>query len=330
MTSIEIKQNLIPKQVYIGDNAQLLCSFNSNSAVLTALLGEKERISLSAENFVQSLNYNDYDIKEISLSRAGLDYYNLNISFVPWRTGLISLPDYRLISDLLENQEIVISFEPFSIVSLTEEEGITSIRDIEAPLLLPGTIYKLYAGIILTLILLIIAIRLIVKHKKVARFFRNLIILRKYKANKKKAIKQLNALCKKKEADKESQLSDAYFAENIQKILRKYLDFRFAFPFSKTVTSRMQEEFNRIFEASSELQKLQACKNICAAFEKTDFIRYSPDYRFEEKELLPFIQQLIMDIETIEKIEKADKNEEKAESEKAAKNDQAAEEDKNA
>lgn len=309
MVNIQIKQNLIPKQVYIGDSAQLLCSFNSNSEILKALMADKDKITLPLENFIQDLDFTEYEIKEITLTKAGIDYYNLNLSFVPWRTGQLSFPDYRLFSESIENQEIIIVFEPFSISSLTEEKSITSIKDIEAPLLLPGTIYKLYGGIIVFIILLIIVIRLIVKHKKVIEFLRKRASIRKYRRNKKQALKQLSLLCKNKNEE------DVTAAEKIQKIMRKYLDIRFDYPFSKTVTSQMNyafeqmnnqsdDEENNSLSAFSE-KKLAACKEITGAFEKTDFIRFSPEHAFKEEEKLSFIQKLIENIEILEEEENA-------------------------
>ena len=311
MINIQIKQNLIPKQVYIGDSAQLLCSFNSNSEILKSLLAEKDIISLPLENFATNLDFTQYDIKEITLAKAGIDYYNLNLSFVPWRTGPVQFPDYRLFTDKIENQEIVIVFEPLSISSLTEEKSITSIKDIESPLLLPGTIYKLYGGIIVFIILLIIIIRLIVKHKKVLEFIRRRADIRRYRKNKKQAIKQLNLLCKNKNEE------DVLAAEKIQKIMRKYLDIRFDYPFSKTVTSQMNMAFINLKgllsdgredgddrdaeeeKAFTEI-KLAACREIITAFEKTDFIRFSQEHSFKENEKLSLIQQLIENIEILE------------------------------
>ena len=309
MVNIQIKQNLIPKQVYIGDSAQLLCSFNSNSEILKALMADKDKITLPLENFIQDLDFTEYEIKEITLTKAGIDYYNLNLSFVPWRTGQLSFPDYRLFSESIENQEIIIFFEPFSISSLTEEKSITSIKDIEAPLLLPGTIYKLYGGIIVFIILLIIVIRLIVKHKKVIEFLRKRASIRKYRRNKKQVLKQLNLLCKNKNEE------DVAAAEKIQKIMRKYLDIRFDYPFSKTVTSQMNYAFEQInnqaddeennsLSAFSE-KKLAACKEITRAFEKTDFIRFSQEHDFKDEEKLSFIQKLIENIEILEEEENA-------------------------
>ena len=311
MINIQIKQNLIPKQVYIGDSAQLLCSFNSNSEILKSLLAEKDIISLPLENFATNLDFTQYDIKEITLAKAGIDYYNLNLSFVPWRTGPVQFPDYRLFTDKIENQEIVIIFEPLSISSLTEEKSITSIKDIESPLLLPGTIYKLYGGVIVFIILLIIIIRLIVKHKKVLEFIRRRTDIRRYRKNKKQAIKQLNLLCKNKNEE------DVLAAEKIQKIMRKYLDIRFDYPFSKTVTSQMNMAFINLKgllsdgredgddrdaeeeKAFTEI-KLAACREIITAFEKTDFIRFSQEHSFKENEKLSLIQQLIENIEILE------------------------------
>ena len=184
-------------------------------------------------------------------------------------------------------------------------------------LLLPGTIYKLYGGIIVFVILLIVVIRLIVKYKKVIEFLKKRSSIRKYRRNKKQAIKQLNLLCKNKNEE------DVAAAEKIQKILRKYLDIRFDYPFSKTVTSQMNDAFeqlsnqinNQAFEEDGEEaeekeeitlfseKKLGACKEITAAFEKTDFIRFSPAHDFKDEEKLSFVQKLIENIEILEEQE---------------------------
>ena len=57
MITLQTQQILIPKQVYIGDRAELRCTFNTSSPV-------------TAEGFCQDLDYTQYDIKSVNLQAS--------------------------------------------------------------------------------------------------------------------------------------------------------------------------------------------------------------------------------------------------------------------
>ena len=108
MQTITGQQILVPKKVYIGDTAELRCSFNSANPVLKELVaGGTNELSLVSYNNSSP----DYDIKSISLSPAGVDFFQLTVSFIPWKTGLIQLPSLEL-----ENAELTFEFQPVQIV----------------------------------------------------------------------------------------------------------------------------------------------------------------------------------------------------------------------
>lgn len=280
MITVQTQQVLVPKQVYIGDRAELRCTFSTSAKI-------------KAEGFCGELDYNQYDIKDVKLQPSGINTYTLTIAFVPWRTGDIIIPDYRL-SEEVSSDEMIIHFNPVNIVSLTQKDSITTLRDSASPLLLPGTIYKLYGSLIAAILVLIVGIRLIVKHKDVAFFITRLVSSAKNNSNRRRTIKQLGKIAKN------TQLSDNESAAEIQKTLRTYLEKRFDYPFSKTVSSELSVAFTKLTGGLLSEEKQDAYDDIVIAFVRTDYIRYSSASKFGDDEKPALVKKLINDIETIE------------------------------
>ena len=293
MQTITGQQILIPKKVYIGDTAELRCSFNSGSSVLKALVanGTTELSLVSYNN-----SSPDYDIKSISLSPAGVDFYQLTVTFIPWKTGLIQLPSLEL-----ENAELQIDFQPVQIVSLisTDSTNTTTLKDTAAPLLLPGTTYKLYGSLAVFVLLLIVLTRIIIKRESLLFYIKTKRLLRKYKKNKKQAIRLLKELPDQKDPD-------PLIAEKLQKLLRNYLEVRLDFPFTKTVTSEMMQGWQKASGGLLSDEKTEAFGEIAAAFIRTDFIRYSSNGSFKPGELNELTEKLILNIDILEQTEKPD------------------------
>ena len=284
MITVQTQQVLVPKQVYIGDRAELRCTFSTAAKI-------------KAEGFCGELDYNQYDIKDVKLQPSGVNTYTLTIAFVPWRTGDIIIPDYRLSEETGSaalSDEMIIHFNPVNIVSLTQKDSITTLRDSASPLLLPGTIYKLYGSLIAAILVLIVGIRLIVKHKDVAFFITRLVSSAKNNSNRRRTIKQLGKIAKN------TQLSDNESAAKIQKTLRTYLEKRFDYPFSKTVSSELSAAFTKLTGGLLSEEKQDAYDDIVIAFVRTDYIRYSSASKFNDDEKPALVKKLINDIETIE------------------------------
>lgn len=287
MIGIQTQQVLVPKQVYIGDSAELLCTFNSGEQLFKNLTANGVA-ELSLENFTAPLNSKDYQIKKVSVMPTGVDFYQFTVTFVPWKTGEIVFPSYQI-------EDQTITFEPIHIVSLTEQNSITAIQRSTAPLLLPGTTYKLYGSIIFFILLLLALIRGLIHHQQVAFFIKNLQLKYKYRKNARNTKKHLLAL-----ANENSGLTEKEISSELQKIMRHYLEVRLSYPFTKTVTSDLMKGFNEATCGLLSEQKELAFEVFIAAFVRTDYIRFSQQVHFEPGELPELIQNLIANIVILE------------------------------
>ena len=297
MATISPQQILIPKKVYIGDTAELRCTFNSPDPFLKQLTSsgtaELPLVSQSAES------QEEYVIKNISFSPSGIDFYQLTITFIPWKTGDLLFPSMEI-----EGSDIILEFQPIQIVSLiaNENTNTSTIRDTEAPLLLPGTTYKLYGTLSVFVIFLIICIRIILKRKNILFYINQKRLLKKYKKNKKQTIRNLYKIADEAEAAK---IDDQTAAENLQKSLRTYLEIRFDYPFTHTVASEIMQGWQTATGGLLSDTKTEAFGNIAASFIRTDFIRYSKNGKFEENELINLIEKIISQIQILEQNEES-------------------------
>ena len=297
MATISPQQILIPKKVYIGDTAELRCTFNSPDPFLKQLTssGTAELPLVSQSTKPQE----EYVIKNISLSPSGIDFYQLTITFIPWKTGDLLFPSMEI-----EGSDIILEFQPIQIVSLiaNENTNTSTIRDTEAPLLLPGTTYKLYGTLSVFVIFLIICIRIILKRKNILFYINQKRLLKKYKKNKKQTIRNLYKIADEAEAAK---IDDQTAAENLQKSLRTYLEIRFDYPFTHTVASEIMQGWQTATGGLLSDTKTEAFGNIAASFIRTDFIRYSKNGKFEENELINLIEKIISQIQILEQNEES-------------------------
>ena len=297
MATISPQQILIPKKVYIGDTAELRCTFNSPDPFLKQLTssGTAELPLVSQSTEPQE----EYVIKNISLSPSGIDFYQLTITFIPWKTGDLLFPSMEI-----EDSDIVLEFQPIQIVSLiaNENTNTSTIRDTAAPLLLPGTTYKLYGTLSVFVIFLIICIRIILKRKNILFYINQKRLLKKYKKNKKQTIRNLYKIADEAEAAK---IDDQTAAENLQKSLRTYLEIRFDYPFTHTVASEIMQGWQTATGGLLSDTKTEAFGNIAASFIRTDFIRYSKNGKFEENELINLIEKIISQIQILEQNEES-------------------------
>ena len=290
MIYIQTKQSVFPKAIYIGDRAELRCTFKSDSDLPTG--------PLSTQAFTGPLDFSVYDIKDIALQKsqtgqADEGSYNLVISFVPWRTGKIQLPDFEL------EGLGTIHFEAVEVLSLVEQQNVTGLRSYSSPLLLPGTTYKIYGSLAAFVILIILLIRLIVKWRAVVFWFNNTKLKRRYLRSKKNTIKALKKL--------EEENSDSKISTQLQKIMREYLELRLNYPFTKKLTSEMSFAFDQATCGLADENRQSAFENIISIFVRTDYIRFSdsPNAKFDQGELSEILKNLIDDIEAIE-TEKSD------------------------
>ena len=287
MIYIQSQQSTFPKAIYIGDKAELRCSFSTGTALTTG--------SLSTEGFLEEIDFSLYDINDVSLQKSGTDYYTLVINFTPWRTGQILFPDFQL------EGAGTVHFEAVQIQSLVEQQGVTDIKTFSSPLLLPGTAYKIYGGIAVFVVLLIVVIRLIVKWRKVVLWFKNVKLKRRYARSRKYTVRALKALGSNDQAPAE-------ICTTLQKFMREYLEIRLEYPFTKTLTSEMSLAFEKATCGLADESRELAFENIIGVFVRTDYIRFSDSSNavFESGELSDIINRLIESITVIEEGGKTD------------------------
>ena len=281
MIYIQSQQSTFPKAIYIGDKAELRCSFSTGTALSVG--------TLSTEGFGDQLDFSLYDIKEISLQKSGTDYYTLVVSFTPWRTGEILFPDFEIPS------AGTVHFEGVQVKSLVEQQGAKDIRTFSSPLLLPGTTYKIYGGIAVSVVLLIVIVRLIVKWRSVVLWLKNVKLKRRYAKSKRYTLRALKALGA-------GSGDTALICTELQKLMREYLELRLEYPFTKTLTSEMSLAFQNATCGLADEKRQDAFDNIISVFVRTDYLRFSnaEDAQFENNELSGIIDTLIESITVIE------------------------------
>lgn len=308
---LQTEQILVPRKVYIGDTAQLQCSFNSSLEYLENL-NKNEFFTLSLEGFDSPLISKDYEIKNIQITKTNTNFYTLIITFVPWKIGFIKFPDYDISKNFDKKNDFQnpqkVFFNEVEIVSITQQNSITTPSAELPPILLPGTTYKIYIAIIILLILIFALIQVLIRHKKIATFFKTKRLLRKYKKNKKITIKSLLKL-------KNENISDKEICEKIQKLMRNYLSTRFEFSFLNCTSSEIMNAFYKATNNLASEKKESAVCEIVGIFIRTDFIRFSNNSykneksQFLENEKITIIDNLIKNIELIEEIENQKKEE---------------------
>ena len=111
-------------------------------------------------------------------------------------------------------------------------------------------------------------------------------LLRKYKKNRKQAVKLLR---------------QSETAEQIQKIMRHYLEVRFDYPFTRSVTSEMMKGWQEATGGLLSDEKTEAFGEIVSSFIRTDFIRYSKGGKFKDGELEELVKSLLAQIDILEK-----------------------------
>ena len=289
MIYLETHQTIFPKAIYIGDKAELRCQFTSEAKLATG--------TLSAQSFKTQIDYSSYEIQDITLQLEGLNSYNLTVNFVPWHTGVLQFPDFEIYLADGDGTELygTILFDEIKILSLVEQNKVNSLQEPASPLLLPGTVYKLYGSLAAIIILLIVFIRLIIKRQSVAFWFKTIKLKHRYKKNKRYTIRALKALQPEKES-----------ATAMQKIMRSYLENRLEYPFTKTLTSEMSRAFDEATFSLADENRQTAFDAIISVFVRTDYIRFSSSTGFENGELTDLTDTLLQAIDIIE--EEGEKN----------------------
>lgn len=278
----DIKQILIPRDVFIGDSGQIQFSFYS--AIDFFKDAEKSRIKdgrLSIESEKISRHLVDGEIckiQEVILEKSGNGNYTLLISLIPWKTEEIKFKEFDLY-ELCENQPeasekkinqvpFLIRLRPVKILSLIDKLNEHNLRPAKSPVTLPGTNYFLWGFSILGILFISGIFVVVIKFPQISSKYRKIVARNKFKKNARDTCRRLKIILRKN-------LNDKDFAHEVQITVRKYLEFRFNTSFASVTVNRM---FSKIQEVTGNMMSEgaeEAAEAIVSTFVRTNYIRFA-------------------------------------------------------
>lgn len=274
-----VTQVMVPKELYIGDLGQIQYSFRTPVDFFSIADKEKihgDELSLDVETSYFLQNVEDCSIENIVLVRNGLNY-NLCITFKPWKVGKIEFKEFDLLNlcrgkkqDNFKEEfsSFNIKISSIEIPSTVEKLNINDIKPPKSPLMLPGTKY----------ILLFLAILLIAFLTGIAIAILKLqLIISKYHNFKRRIAYSKNARLTKKELKNllKIEMEDKDFAQNWQRIIRKYLEFRFSTPFNAVTGNKIASLISSAVGDLLDTLEFDALEVLSTLFIRTDYIRYA-------------------------------------------------------
>ena len=287
-----------PKEIFCGDKVVL-----KYQTVLTddnaIFLGNVLPIKITEpEQLAKIIKIDSLDctVENFEISISG-NLLTSQINFVPWRLGKVSYPTVKL---ELESLIVELPGSEFTVSSILEATGETSVKPAMGPILLPGTTYVVYGSIFLGIVLLSLVIFTLTKSSKIIRFFKNIIIARRYKKNYKKSLAMLKKLGKNSQ-----NISYKEFAEELQKIMRSYFAFRFSDKIYNLATAEIVGWFNSVYNLILPEQAEKAIHLFYEIMLRCDFLRFSGNSvsggEFQKDEGDELIQKASKIMELIEK-----------------------------
>lgn len=270
-TEDDTTQVVMPKTIYVGDRAELSYTFRSavdffadmNDSILS------RKIPLKSLPF--ETDTDDYTILDASLERNGL-LYTFRLFFIPWNTGSIDFPMFDISAAVYGGAAapFIIDVQSIEVSSILQDQDEAQLRASMGPLLLPGTMYALYFAALLSVILLIVIFRLVVKRESVRDAYKTWKLLRLYAKNAKELYRSLKRL---ERAGKK--IDDAEFCTELQQLIRRYLDFRFGYRFSAVSSPAIMDTFEKIMADAMSEKTQSGAMSLAAVLRRTDYVRYA-------------------------------------------------------
>jgi hypothetical protein len=124
---------LVPREVFVGDTAELSFTTNALSEKLDS--GSVLIVSPSDYPVSPALTIAHIEIREGDSSAT------VFVRFIPWKSGVVQIPPFSV-------KKISLAPPPVRISSLVEKTGRKTLERPRSPLLVPGTTYYLYGGIL--------------------------------------------------------------------------------------------------------------------------------------------------------------------------------------
>ena len=260
---------LIPNEFFVGDKVKLLYPLPKNYPL--------HSLSLNIEKINQN---NDLTIHEISITKFNNEEC-LVINFTPWQVGKISFPSLK---------ELGINFNlpHVNVSSFLDVDNLTSstLQPPRPPMLLPGTLYMLYAyiGGGMFLILSIISFFMLAKKrgKAITRFIFNSYSSFIFYL----ALIKLKLKLKYKKIKTKSIFNSNVWAKHYEKCLRGFL---FSMHNKEKLINWTSLTYNEMQECINTFDNIEVQEKIKNIFTNLSFIRFGKYINKEmikEKELL--------------------------------------------
>lgn len=267
----ETSQMVLPKRIFVGDTAELHYTFNSNVDFFPneenldekPLIFEKLPFDFDNENFT---------LQKAVIQKNGL-LYTVVLTFTPWKVGILDFPQFDLLSAVFGNTNPVpflIDPKPVEISSIITKDEDSSLRGIKGPLFFPGTIYVIYAAVLLLVALLIIILHTVLKWQEISLKLKQRKTLRMYAKNARNALRQFRKL------EKNSlRINDVAFCLAVQQIFRYYLTVRFGRKFDALSTEQISSAFDELTGGAMSDFLRENVSSVQEIFRRADYIRFA-------------------------------------------------------
>ncbi len=260
--------NLMPKEVYVGDEAEIHYSFDWDGTLFSE--NAQTEVSMVTSSTIDESLDSSYTIKSMQLypNQTG---YTLSIVVIPWESGALDLVAFDLatIFDLSVNSLLIDIPEVYieSILSNTNERNV---RPPVGPVIIPGTTYAIIAFVMLLLLVCVLIIIVIARLALIKEWLKSFFGKIWASDNFKKVSRELIVLSKGI-----GTIDPKVFAAKLSVIIRTYLEGRFSHRFTAETTSSFFVIFDTLFagtvsdKAESFLQDLY---EVCV---RCDFLHYA-------------------------------------------------------
>lgn len=287
-----------PKEIFCGDKVLLQYQVLIPDELVISL-GNSLPLKITDSEQLSSLISVDPLICSIDQFYLFLEGNMLNyqITCTGWQLGKVIFPNM-----MLKINTTILEFPSteFTVTSILEKTGQTSLQSVKGPILLPGTTYAIYGIIFVSILIFSLFIFTLSKSSKIFVYFKNIIISHRYKKNYKKCLSLLKKLNKNSE-----NISDVDFAEEIQSIMRSFFSFRFSDKVYNLATSEIIDWFSTIYNLILPEQAEQAIQLFYEIMLRCDFLRFSGNSvkgaGMQENEKGQLIQKSITVMNLIEK-----------------------------
>ena len=267
----ETSQMVLPKRIFVGDTAELHYTFNSNVDFFPneETLDEKP---LVFEKLPFDFDNENFTLQKAVIQKNGL-LYTVVLTFTPWKVGILDFPQFDLLSAVFVNTNPVpflIDPKPVEISSIITKDEDSSLRGIKGPLLFPGTIYVIYAAVLLLVALLIIILHTVLKWQEISLKLKQRKTLRMYAKNARNALRQFRKL------EKNSlRINDVAFCLAVQQIFRYYLTVRFGRKFDALSTEQISSAFDELTGGTMSDFLRENVSSVQEIFRRADYIRFA-------------------------------------------------------